>query len=194
VFDFDGTLRRGDSLFPFLVRVVGRLAVVRAIAGGVIRAIFRGCGVDRDVIKDFTFRRVFANCEADPIRALAADHGAGLTETLRPDMVARLRTHQRLGHRVVIVSASLTIYLLTVADHLECELLATNLVEVDGRLTGEIDGLNCRGPEKVARLVEMVATKPGSVWAYGDSQGDDEMLAWADHGVKVGRAKISAQL
>jgi len=193
-FDFDGTLRRGDSLFPFLVLAAGRVAAVGAIARGAVRVIVRSRRVDRDAVKDLTFRHLLADRQVDPLMSLAAEFGAGLIDGLRPDVVARLRAHQELGHRVVIVSASLTIYLQVVADHLGCELVATNLVERDGRFTGEIAGRNCRGAEKVARLRGVIGERPDTVWAYGDSRGDDEMLAWADHGVRVGRTEISAQL
>jgi len=193
-FDFDGTLRRGDSLLPFLMRIAGRGPALRAIAASVVRVGWRNRGIDRDEIKSRTFAHLLAGRDAALTAATAADFGRGLIADLRPDVVARLREHQRLGHRVVIVSASLSIYLQVVADHLGCELASTELVTTDGRLSGEIDGRNCRGPEKVERLRFLVDGRPDQVWAYGDSRGDDEMLAWADHGVRIGRGEISARL
>jgi len=192
-FDFDGTLRRGDSLLPFLTRVAGRGTTLRTIAGSAIAVARRARVIDRDHIKSRTFAHLLAGRDAALVGAAGTDFGESLTSDLRPDVVARLREHQRLGHRIVIVSASLTIYLRTVADHLQCELASTDLVEVDGRLTGEIEGRNCRGPEKVARLRRLIDARPDEVWAYGDSRGDDEMLAWADHGVRIGRAEINAR-
>lgn len=192
-FDFDGTLRRGDSLLPFLTRIAGRGATLRTIAGSIAGAVWPTRGIDRDHIKSRTFAHLLAGRDAGVVGAMGAEFGESLTSDLRPDVVARLREHQRLGYRIVIVSASLSIYLQIVADHLQCELAATELVAVDGRLTGEIDGRNCRGPEKVARLSRLIGHRPDEVWAYGDSRGDDEMLAWADHGVRIGRAEISAR-
>jgi phosphatidylglycerophosphatase C len=62
-----------------------------------------------------------------------------------------------------------------------------------GRLSGELDGRNCRGAEKPARVREHLAhdaTGPVELWAYGDSHGDRELLALADHPVMVrARAK-----
>ena len=72
-------------------------------------------------------------------------------------------------------------------------MLATRLaVGADGRLTGELDGANCRGPEKVRRLHEWLDTAHGGrsaveVVAYGDSPGDREMLADADEPHWVGK-------
>ena len=88
---------------------------------------------------------------------------------------------------MVIVSASYEMYVeplaaLLGADHA----LATRLaVGADGRLTGELDGPNCRGPEKIRRLHDWLDAHHGGramvdVIAYGDSPGDRELLADAD--------------
>ena len=61
---------------------------------------------------------------------------------------------------------------------------------VDAQCSGRLDGPNCRGPEKVRRLREWF-DRQGldradlTLWAYGDSSGDRELLAWADHPVWV---------
>jgi HAD superfamily phosphoserine phosphatase-like hydrolase len=95
----------------------------------------------------------------------------------------------------VIISASLGAYLRPLAVHLGIDAaLAVELVTgADGRLTGEVvGGLNTRGPEKVARLAAWLDARygPGNdveLWAYGDSAGDEALLARADHPTWVGR-------
>ncbi len=69
-------------------------------------------------------------------------------------------------------------------------MLATQLeVAGDGRLTGRLQGANVRGPEKKARVEAWIAQRLGDrpfrLWAYGDSAGDRELLAMADHPVRV---------
>jgi phosphatidylglycerophosphatase C len=54
-----------------------------------------------------------------------------------------------------------------------------------GRATGRLIGGNCRGPEKVRRLREWLGAEPAELWAYGDSAGDDELLAFADHPTRL---------
>ena len=51
----------------------------------------------------------------------------------------------------------------------------------DGRLTGRLLGANCRGPEKLRRLHDWFGGAPATLWAYGDSAGDRELLAAAHH-------------
>jgi phosphatidylglycerophosphatase C len=54
-------------------------------------------------------------------------------------------------------------------------------------LTGRLDGLNVRASQKALRLAEILGPGPVELWAYGDSAGDREMLAMADHPTLVGR-------
>jgi len=195
VFDFDGTLRPGDSLLPFLSLITGRRTAVATVATSILKQALARRRFDRNAIKEQTFARLLPGHGSAEFAETARAFGSTLVADLRPDVVARMRTHQQLGHKVVIVSASLTAYLAPVAEHLRCDLSATELVVgPDGVLTGRIEGANCRGPEKVARLEALYPDRAATVWAYGDSKGDDEMLSWADHGVRIGAKKISGPL
>ena len=106
-------------------------------------------------------------------------------------MADRLEWHRARGHRLALVSASLEVYLAPVAEQLAFDgVLATSL-EVDdaGRLTGHLEGANVRRQEKAARLGEWLATELDGagyeLWAYGNSAGDRELLAMADHPQRV---------
>jgi phosphatidylglycerophosphatase C len=191
-FDFDGTLSRQDSLRPFLELVVGRQQLYRELAR---RApVFAGLAVgigDRDVEKARLVGRLLAGRSADAVREAGAGYARSLTEgdALRPEMLERLAWHRAEGHEIVIVSASLDVYLEPLAPRLGVgHVLCTRLgVGPDGRLDGRLDGGNVRGPEKVRRVREWLAGADVELWAYGDSAGDRELLAEADHAHKVGR-------
>ena len=116
--------------------------------------------------------------------AAGTRYAARLLPRLRPDGLERVRWHQQRGDRVVLVSASLGVYLRPLADELGLDgVEAVELVvDADGLLTGAMIGPNCRGPEKVVRL-----DGGNELWAYGDSTGDDELLAAADHAHRCGR-------
>jgi len=108
-------------------------------------------------------------------------------------MVDRLKWHRGQGHTVVIVSASYEDYLCPVAEHLEVDAVLATRLEVgsDGVLTGGLLGRNCRADEKVHRLHAWmrdagINPNDATVWAYGDSAGDRELLAAADHAVWAG--------
>ena len=112
---------------------------------------------------------------------------------LRAEAVELADWHRTQGHRLVIVSASLAVYLRPIAEHLRFdEVLATELeVGDDDRLTGAMQGANVRGPEKARRLDAWIARElpdtTSFVWAYGDSSGDNELWARADRAVRLGR-------
>lgn len=186
-FDVDGTLTRHDTFVPFLVRVAGRAQVSStfAVAGA---ATLRRRGVDRDALKEDVCRRILRGRSRAELEQLGERHAAQvLGSSLRPDVLGRLRAHQAAGHHVVLVSASLDLYLGPVAAALDVDVLCTTVAFVDDRATGELVGGNCRAAEKLRRLdaYRLEGRIDGPVWAYGDSRGDDEMLAAADHAVRV---------
>jgi HAD superfamily hydrolase (TIGR01490 family) len=103
-----------------------------------------------------------------------------------------LRWHASEGHEIVIVSASLDVYLAEVARQLDVTAVLCTTLEVDretGVVTGRLVGGNCRGPEKATRLRGHLALggAPAQLWAYGDSSGDRELLAMAHRAVRVTR-------
>lgn len=196
-FDFDGTLTVRDTVVPFLRRVAGSGTILRASIP-VARSSIRGLKPDRDLAKAVLLRKTLADRPSSEVSAAGVEYAHSITTRfLRSDTVRRLRWHQAQGHRVLIVSASLDAYLVHVGALLGVEsVLCTRLaVNEASRHTGLIDGSNCRGVEKVTRLTEW-ANGNGLegdgwlTWAYGDSSGDREMLAFADTGVHVGRRSL----
>jgi HAD superfamily hydrolase (TIGR01490 family) len=191
-FDFDGTLSRKDSLGPFLELVCGKSQLYRAFArrAPVFAGLAIGIG-DRDAEKERLVGRLLAGRSASSVRASGAEYARSLTEgdALRPDMLERLAWHRSEGHEIVIVSASLDAYLEPLAPMLGVDrVFCTRLgVAPDGRLDGRLEGGNVRGPEKVRRVREWLGDDDVELWAYGDSAGDRELLAAADHAHKIGR-------
>jgi len=193
-FDVDGTLLATDSFLPFLMRVAGGRRFWRTTltsAPAIVGAY--GGGRDRDATKEILVERLLRDISADDLADAGAAYGAELAGRVRPAMRRRLAWHREQGHRVVLVSASLDVYLVPFGQHIGVDaVLATSLdVDAGGRLTGRLLGANCRGPEKAARLRTWLdAHLPGAdveLWAYGDSVGDRELLAMAHHAHLVDR-------
>jgi phosphatidylglycerophosphatase C len=192
-FDVDGTLLSYDSLPGFLVTVAG----VRAFTSAVMRlspsmarsALGRG---DRDITKEALTTAVLTGRDAADVDAQGAMYAQRLEGRVRPAFANEIVHHASRGRACVLVSASFTAYLQPLGDRLRVDaVLATALhVDGEGRLSGKFDGPNCRGSEKVRRLETWLASQPSlegaELWAYGDSAGDEELLARADHACKVG--------
>jgi len=183
-FDFDGTLTKRDSLLPFLAELVGwrRLGTALVRAAPAVR--------DRDVLKERLFTVVLAGRQLDEITELGRIYGQRLaTYAVLPEMREKLAWHRAEGHETVIVSASLDVYLSTVRECLDIDALLCTQLETDdeGRCTGRMVGGNCRGEGKATRLRAYLGAGEVELWAYGDSSGDDAMLALADHAIRVAR-------
>jgi phosphatidylglycerophosphatase C len=198
-FDFDGTITRRDTLVPFLAYACGRARVAAALAAVAPRLTLAVAGRgSRDDAKVALLEHVVAGRDAGEIAAAGrafADRLAQDDRRLRADVLERVRWHREAGHELVLVSASLTTYLDPLAPRLGFDTVLATTLEVapDGRLTGRLVGLNCRGAEKVARLDAWLAGSACTLWAYGDSSGDDELLARADRPERVGRGARSAR-
>jgi phosphatidylglycerophosphatase C len=183
-FDFDGTLSRHDSLVPFLRRLCGDLDVLRTglrnahLIGGVAAGL-----VSRDRVKEAVLLPLLGGLPLAAAEAEAERYAVHLVDhELRPVVRERLEWHRERGDEVVIVSASPELYLGHVGRALGCAaVLATRLESAGDRLTGRLLGRNVRGPEKTARLDAWLGGDTPELWAYGDSAGDRELLARADH-------------
>jgi phosphatidylglycerophosphatase C len=185
VFDFDGTITRRDSLVPFLAVSIPARRLWPALARLSPRILAYAMRVEPNWrLKEAVLRAVLGRMPVELFEHLARDFAVrGLPRMVRPAAISRLRWHQTMGHRVVIATASLEAYVRPWAA--ECgiaDVVGTRLEVEAGRLTGRIEGRNCYGAEKVARLEMLIADLHSSnMYAYGDSRGDRELLAMARH-------------
>jgi phosphatidylglycerophosphatase C len=182
-FDFDGTLTWKDSFLAFLAWRAGPRRYLAGLAG-LLPALGRyPIHRDRGRLKAAAVRRFLAGASRGELeaaaQAFAAEHGRGL---LRPDAVRAWRRWQADGARVGIVSASPEIVLAPIARALGADFLIGTRLAFDaaGILTGDLDGANCRGPEKVRRLREAFGDAVRLEAAYGDTSGDYDMLQIAE--------------
>jgi len=194
-FDFDGTLVRGDSLPRFLGQLLGRRRFGRVLAWSGPSMLVSYGRAGRDGSKSALLARAVAGVPAAQAEATGEAFARALVDQIRPEMVSNLAWHQSQNHQRILVSASLALYLepfgkLIGFDHV----IATRLeVGEDGRLTGRIHGKNVRAAQKAIRLAEVLGPEPVEMWAYGDSPGDREMLAMADHPVWSGPRRLTVR-
>lgn len=192
-FDFDGTMVPGDSLLRFVLLASGPRRVVWALlrhGPGVALATVAGVG-SRDRAKARFVSSALRGLDAEVVRAHGQRFADVLLARLRPEAMARLQWHRARGDELVIVSASLLVYLEPLGRRLRFDAVLATGLEVDGKtLTGRLEGANVRGQEKVARLREWLAGSSCELWAYGDSAGDRALLAAADRGFRVRRGRF----
>jgi len=197
-FDVDGTLTTADCVVPFLRRTVGTPTLVARMLRSPLSLARAGVRRDRDALKAVSAAATFRGLPLAVVEADAAVFAREVYDSgLRDDVVESLSAHVDNGDAVVLVSASFEVYLRPLAELLGAhDVVAARLeVDVDGHLTGRLDGPNCRGPEKVVRLHEWLDQHVGGreavhLSAYGDSIGDRELLADADEAHWVGRGEM----
>jgi phosphatidylglycerophosphatase C len=198
-FDVDGTLTVHDCVVPFLRRTCGTSRLVVRLLRHPLALVGPLARRDRDGLKAAAAAAAFEGLALEPLRAAGVEFGNQVARGwLRGDTASRLRWHLDQGHLVVLVSASFEIYLDALGERLGVDaVLATRLeVGADGHCTGRLEGANCRGTEKVRRLHAWLDAAHGgrsavTIWAYGDSPGDQELLDDADHGVWATRPLTS---
>jgi phosphatidylglycerophosphatase C len=196
-FDFDGTITDTHSLLAYLRAAAGfPRAALAAVATSPRMALGAALGGGaRDRAKEILVGRALGGMEA----AYAVKVGESFAERLlacriRPEVATRIAAHRAKGHELLIVSASPDVYIEPAARLLGMHGALCTVLEVspEGILTGRFAGRNCRGQEKAARLLSWVGSGPATIWAYGNSRADNEMLRAADVAVRVGRDPLGA--
>ena len=156
--------------------------------------------------KQLIFAHLFAGMRIEKFDALCRDFAEEYQHLLRPKGVTLVHEALVAGAQVFIVSASIDNWVrpfFKVRGLDGVRVLGTQIEVIDGRLTGKFKSNNCYGSEKVHRICEALsaspsATSPAStsslastasfdrsqyeIEAFGDSRGDQEMLAFADKG------------
>jgi HAD superfamily hydrolase (TIGR01490 family) len=179
LFDFDGTITFGDTWTPFMRMAVrpsrllaGRIALALpyiAHKSGIV-------GVGR--LREMAARIGFSGEKASEVRDLGRQYASQtLSRMVRPEASERLEWHVGRGDEIVVVSASLDVYLGPWCSERGLSYICTTLEERDGKLTGRCVNGDCDEDEKVRRIrARHRLTQYDAIYAYGDTPGDRPML------------------
>lgn len=195
VFDLDGTLTRRDTFLPFLISYGRRY---RRLFPLLTMPFPMGLYAAR-MIKDSTAKerllvRFFGRQPMDRVEEHAKWFCRNwLPRRLNPAVVDRMKQHRDDGCRVLLVSASPSLYVPAVARFLGInEVICTNVGVTDRKCLGRLSGPNCKGATKLDRLRDYLsrADAPAGSFAYGDSRHDLPVLRWVTHGRLVRGRRI----
>lgn len=182
IFDFDRTLISSSSLVPVLYALAGfrRIVLGCIVAGGTAAVARRKSRADvfrSTLLRSMVAGRTIADLES------AAERAFPLLRW-RDEILHEYAEHRRAGRAILVASGSIAccVRRLLALKRLDIDgLLATDLIEVDGALTGAIDGLACTGWEKARRVKEWLGDAPRTIWGYGNLPSDGPMLSLAHH-------------
>ena len=133
--------------------------------------------------RDASNRAIYAGyggMDAERIRALASDcYQSYLEPRLLTEGLKRLEELKAEGVRLVLVTGSLDLLMIPLAQRLDAELIAPRLEERDGRFTGRLTTAPMTGARK-AEAVRTHAQRVGidlqASFSFGDALGDVPML------------------
>jgi phosphatidylglycerophosphatase C len=188
VFDLDGTLTRRDTLWPYLrgwARRHPRAGFWPRSAAALAAYPFHR---DRGALKARLIRAAVGGAAREPVERWTADYVASLGDAeLCPGALAAIAGHRAAGDRLVLLSASVDLYVPAIGRRFGFdESICTGVAWHEGRLDGALSSENRRGAEK-RRCVEALRRRhPGArVTAYGNARSDFEHFAAADEAVLV---------
>jgi len=179
-FDFDGTITTKDTLALFLRYYQGPWVWgVKVISLLPQFALYGLKIIDRTEVKRRVMRRFFKGHTESQLQTRADSFANDIIPSLiRPKAQERLDELKQENAALYIVSASLEHYLHPWASAQGIKTVLATQLQTDGiRLTGELEGENCWGDGKTARIrAKMGHTPYHIVEAYGDSEGDKPLL------------------
>ncbi len=183
-FDFDGTLTYTDSFTRFLkftsgsVQIAAAFAAQPSLLGDYLQTR------DRGALKSRLLFKLLGPISKQVLEAWVASFIESTGHRLfRPDALAEWQAQDRPDRVRVIVTASPEMLVAPFGDLIGADrVIGTRLgFSADGHLLPDLEGINCRGEEKMCRLREAFGAELDLEAAYGDTAGDREMLAAARH-------------
>lgn len=182
LFDFDGTITTQDTFTPFVLHAIDplRIAVGKVLLSPLVVAYKLG------VLSPSRMRRSivlfgFRGRAGSDVRKVGLEYSRSrLAPVVRAEALERIRWHQAQGDAVVVVSASLDVYLADWCRELGVDLICAELEEREGVLTGRYRDGDCCGHEKARRVRQRYDLRSfAAIYAYGDTAEDRAMLELA---------------
>ncbi|PZD95868.1 HAD-IB family hydrolase [Paenibacillus sambharensis] len=151
LFDIDKTVIRHDSMFQFVKYSLRAKpwTAYRLLHIAAYTCLYKLKLMPLQKAKSAYFYAINHFREEDLERFYDTELATGIY----PEALAEMEALKRQGYRILLITASPHAYMqyfskLPAVD----DVIGTNLCRVNGRYTSRIEGLNCKGKEKVARL------------------------------------------
>jgi HAD superfamily hydrolase (TIGR01490 family) len=192
LFDLDGTITRRDTYLAYLLGFLARhperwpraaplpLAVLCHIAG------WRG----NTWLKTTFLRTVLGGVPRSRLESWTDSFlDRVLSRGLRAGALETIERHRAAGHGLVLVTASLDFYAEPLGRRLGFDTILCTRAQYDdaGRVTGELDGGNCYGSDKLKRVEAYLCTCAAElpVTLYTDHHADLPLLRYVQSPVAV---------
>lgn len=195
VFDLDGTITQRDTYLPFLFGLLLRKPwIIYRLYALPIAVAMHFAGLRNNTWLKKVFLKAFMKgmSQHDINDWVEEFTDKVLEDGLRDGALSELNKHKQAHACILLVSASLDIYVNRISEKLGMH--ATLCTEVgwdNNKITGELKTDNCYGEEKITRLQAWMTQHGGEVVnvAYSDHHSDIGLLNFAEIGVAVSPSK-----
>ncbi|MEI7801945.1 MAG: HAD family hydrolase [Bacteroidota bacterium] len=182
VFDFDGTLTQRDSFFVFLKKTFSISKIIgAAVFLSPVMLFYKLKLLNNDSAKQKVLRYFLKGVDEKIIQEKCNWFSKEIIpQLISPGARKILEEYAQLNFEIVILSASPEIYLKQWCELNNFKCISTKLKTLNGKFTGEYDGKNCRGAEKLIRLQNEIQLKNyEEIHAFGNSEDDKIFMAVA---------------
>jgi len=190
IFDLDNTLLSGDCELIWCTL----LASKGLVDTGYIEEISQ-CFLDYEVGSinyieyDKILLRPLIAFSKNQINDLVYIFLGQIQQSFRPEMLQQLEDHRRNDDTILLVTASISLLAVPIAQMLGIPNLICTQIEIeDGLITGNLIGKPVFHEEKVRRVISWIENNPVTLegsWAWGDSNNDIPILSLVNHPVAV---------
>ena len=183
VFNFDGTLIKGDSTLIFLFLLRGPFYLIMDFIGISHLLVLCFFGKKNQLyIKEKLINKALQSTSDLKIKeVLYIKLPLILKKNIREDAIERLNWHKNQGHRCVIISSSPKPLISDISALLNIELIASECNDmelINSKNKFLINNIESKGPDKLSRLIDYLGylPKPKYLEVYGNNKGDKELL------------------
>jgi len=180
VFDVDGTITASDSfillLKYFQPSAVKRLGMWLTVSPILLKGIFTG---NQSATKLALLSILWKGQHQEVIEKQCLDF---FNKKLKEDLKLKAFKHimqlkaEKPGEKMVLLSASCHEWLMHLAAFFEADFICTQLqYDAAGIFTGQYATPNCKGKEKLRRLLEKYPAEHFEFICYGNTPGDKEL-------------------
>jgi len=183
LFDFDGTITTEDMYSKFLGYSASglRFYLARTVLLP-FYLLFRAGLLSPKLMRRLSRVIVFRGRKCQPLDEMALTYSkVVISKFVRDVAKEKITWHMQQGDTVVVVSASLDIYLRPWCQAIGIDLICNELQRANGKFTGRLTSTDCSQSLKAEKVMDNYNLDDfNTIYAYGDTHEDMAMLALAD--------------
>lgn len=189
IFDVDFTITKKETLMQFFKYMVYKdKSNIRFLPRAIFSGIMYSIGIyDEKKVKE-TFLKFIDGVDEKKLTKIVKDfYRDVLKNILYDDAIKMMRDLKKEGYKIYLISASPEFYLNEFYEYKEVDkIIGTKFKFKDGKFLRKMDGHNCKGAEKVKRLMEELKKDNIEVdfknsYMFSDSLSDKPLLDLVGH-------------